>query len=76
VKPEMSCPEGLSSPGSESVVERLERWQEFGGVWRVLARTPDRVTISFCRCDDGEEVDRVTFRAPQLLHWLGDRTDC
>jgi hypothetical protein len=30
------------------------------------------VTISLCRCDASEEIDRLTSNDPDLLAWLGD----
>ena len=58
----------------EDVVGRLERWRQFGGVWRVASRTPETVTISLCRCDGGEEVERLTSNDPSVLQWLAERT--
>ena len=60
----------LFEPGP---IEVLERWQSFGATWRVVARAPGSVTISLCRCDDGEEVQRLTSTNPELLSWLADR---
>lgn len=64
--------------GSDQV-KALRRWQDAGGTWRVVARsagrTPERVTVSLCRCDGGEEVDRFTSTDPELLRFLGDRSD-
>lgn len=40
----------------------LERWESFGGVWRVLASDDRAATVSLCRCDGGEEVERLTVR--------------
>jgi hypothetical protein len=54
-------------------IARLQRWQQFGAVWRVVSRSGDDVTISLCRCDDGEEVERFTSADPRLLRWLGPR---
>lgn len=59
---------------NRDVMGRLERWQEFGAVWRVAAQSAGFVTIALCRCDDGEEVDRLTSNDPALLAWLGGRT--
>jgi hypothetical protein len=55
-------------------VERLERWQQFGAVWRVVAQRAGTVTISLCRCDGGEEVGQIVSHDAQLLAWLGGRT--
>jgi hypothetical protein len=55
-------------------VAAVRRWEESGAVWRVLARSPSAVTVSLCRCDDGEEVERFTSSDPALLDFLGDRS--
>ena len=53
--------------------EVLRRWEEFGGTWRVLSRTPRHVTVSLCRCDGGEEVERLTSDDAALMSYLGRR---
>ena len=42
--------------------------------WEVVARTDRRATISLCRCDGGEEVDRFTTADPAALDHLAGRT--
>ena len=51
----------------------LQRWQDSGAVWEVIARSEDRVTVGLLRCDGGEEVDRFTSDDPRLLAFIGDR---
>ena len=51
----------------------LQRWQDSGAVWEVLARSEHRVTVGLLRCDGGEEVDRFTSDDPRLLAFIGDR---
>lgn len=58
----------------EDPVDRLERWQQFGATWRVASRRAETVTISLCRCDGGEEIDRLTSDDANLLRWLAGRT--
>ncbi|OYD67167.1 hypothetical protein [Rhodococcus sp. OK302] len=53
--------------------ETLSRWADSGATWRVLQRTPTSITVSLCRCDGGEEMDRLTSTDPDLLTWIGDR---
>ena len=48
-------------------VSRLLRWELQGGVWRVLGREGERVTIGLFTCDAGEEMDRFTSSDEQLL---------
>jgi hypothetical protein len=39
-----------------------------------VRRTADCVIISLCRCDGGEEVQRIASSDRELLAWLGTRT--
>jgi hypothetical protein len=55
-------------------IEVLERWQKFGATWRVVSRAQSWVTLSLCRCDGGEELQRFTSTIPELIEWLADRT--
>lgn len=59
--------------GADHHIKALHRWTEFGGVWRVVDRRPDEVTVSLCRCDEGEEVQRFSSGDPELLAFLADR---
>ena len=54
-------------------VAELQRWQDAGAVWEVIARGGSSVTIGLLRCDGGEEVDRFTSDDPRLLAFIGDR---
>lgn len=51
----------------------LQRWQDSGAVWEVIARSASSVTIGLLRCDGGEEVDRFTSDDPRLLEFIGNR---
>ncbi|RIJ76938.1 hypothetical protein D1871_09835 [Nakamurella silvestris] len=62
------------SEASSDPVAVLERWERFGATWRVVERTSGSVTISLCRCDGGEEVQRLRSHSPALLRWLAGRT--
>lgn len=44
----------------EGPVEVLRRWEASGATWRVLARTPERLTVGLFSCDGGEQVGRVS----------------
>ncbi|MGB7817785.1 MAG: hypothetical protein WBL35_03500 [Ornithinibacter sp.] len=55
-------------------VQRVTRWEVSGGIWQVLARSDERVTVGLYRCDAGEEVDRFSSSDPALLAHLADRT--
>jgi hypothetical protein len=54
-------------------VAELQRWQDSGAVWEVIARSGRGATIGLLRCDGGEEVDRFTSDDPRLLDFIGDR---
>ncbi len=58
---------------SQDPVARLERWETYGATWQVLSRTGQQVTVALCRCDGGEEVERLTSDDPALRAYLGDR---
>ena len=62
------------SGGPQGPVETLRRWEDFGGVWRVAYRDGSVVTLSLCRCDGGEEVERLTFEDAGLCP--GRRRPC
>jgi len=65
----------LGSVTDSDPVEVLRRWRAAGAVWRVVSRTPDRATVALCRCDGGEEVDRLTSDDPRLLAYLDEADD-
>ena len=55
-------------------VDTLIRWADAGGIWRVVSRRPDSVTIALYECTGGQEVDRFHSADPGLLRFLGQRT--
>lgn len=64
----MSAKEGGTPSGDPVAI--LRRWEDAGGVWRVATRQGDRVTVALCRCDGGEEADRLTSADPDLLAYV------
>ena len=58
----------------QDFVAVLRRWEDAGGVWRVLGRDLDVVTVGLYRCDAGEETDRFSADDPQLAQFLAGRT--
>ncbi|BBX71220.1 hypothetical protein [Mycolicibacterium psychrotolerans] len=54
-------------------VAELQRWEDAGAVWRVLARSDDSVTVALLRCDGGEEAARFTSGDARLLAFLAER---
>ena len=65
---------GAPSPQASEDLLRLTRWEGAGGIWEVLSQTDGRATISLCRCDGGEEVDRFTTTDAAALDHIGGRT--
>lgn len=51
----------------------LRRWQEAGGIWRVVGRTRTSVTVSLSQCTGGDEVHRISSADPALLDYLAGR---
>lgn len=48
----------------------LRRWEDAGGTWQVLVRTPDSVTLSLCTCTGGEEADRLRSSEEDLIAYV------
>lgn len=67
-RPDENAPSAVAD-----VVAVLERWQQFGGTWRVTSCAAGQVTISLCRCDGGEEQERITTADPSVMAWLDGR---
>jgi len=60
--------------GDSDAVAVLRRWEEAGGIWRVIDQDQDAATIALYRCDGGEEVDRFVSSDTQLAAFLAGRT--
>src|SRR5215207_4938400 len=58
----------------QDVVALLQRWEDAGGVWRVIGQEDGAVTVGLYRCDGGEEADRFTSSDPGLDQLLAGRT--
>lgn len=52
----------------------LERWESFGGRWRVLARSEGSVTIALLSCDGGEQMGRVAGSSLDLADYEASRS--
>lgn len=63
----------MTGMDAAAMLASLERWEDFGGVWRVIALNDTTATVSLCRCDGGEEVERLVTRDPAALAYLADR---
>jgi hypothetical protein len=60
--------------GDSDAVAVLRRWEEAGGIWRVIGQDRDAATVALYRCDGGEEVDRFVSSDTQLITFLDGRT--
>jgi hypothetical protein len=64
--------------GSDGI-ERLRRWEDAGGTWRVLhgraaptdgAGDDTGPLVSLCRCDGGEEVERLRLTGAEAAAYV------
>ena len=53
-----------------SALARLIRWETAGGTWRVAGRGANGASVVLCRCDGGEELERLVSSDPDLLEFL------
>ena len=60
-----------ASPGSP--LDRLLRWETFGGHWRVASRTATRLQIRLLTCDGGEEADAFETGDEDVIRYVGAR---
>ena len=52
---------------------RLQRWEDAGGTWRLVARVADAVTLSLRTCDGGEEMERLNSDERDLVSYVVSR---
>lgn len=64
---------GAMEPGPDFIA-LLRRWEDAGGLWRVLDRVGGSITVGLYRCDGGEETDRFVATDPRLAQFLAGRT--
>ena len=67
-------PRARDTGGMENPVARVQRWATAGGTWQVLSWSGSSATVALCRCDGGEEVERIVSADAALLTFLMDRT--
>ena len=65
----------MSEHAPDDPVEVLQRWEDAGAVWRVLADHGPALTIGLFTCDGGEEVSRFTTEDPGLRRFLLTRPE-
>jgi hypothetical protein len=66
-RPEVGPPGGL--------VEVLTRWEDSGGLWKVLSSGDDWINFGLFSCDSSEQMSAVSGPRTTVLHgYLGGRT--
>lgn len=58
----------MRGPRVSTDLDRLARWQEFGGRWRVLQMGTTGATVALCRCDGAEVDGFITHDRSTLEH--------
>jgi hypothetical protein len=51
-------------------LEQLRRWEDSGGTWQVLVRSPGHIEIALLTCSGGEEMARLVSHEPALLAYV------
>ena len=64
----------MPDPNQSTEVAALQRWQDSGGVWRVLGRRGAHLIIGLFECTGGDEVDRIASADPALRAFVGGRS--
>lgn len=54
-------------------LEALTRWENAGGIWRVIGRGAGFLTIGLFRCDGGEQVDVLRSDDAKLIAHVDGR---
>lgn len=57
-----------------NLVERLQRWERSGGIWRVMGRTPEGTMAVELETCSGEPMEQFTSDDAELAAYIGDRT--
>lgn len=55
---------------ADDAVSALRRWEAMGAKWRVVSRGRTGLTVSLCRCDSDEEVDRIISNDARLIAYI------
>lgn len=65
-------PDSVNTSAAD-IISTLRRWQDSGGVWRVLDRRGGTATIGLFECTGGSEVDRLLCADPAIWDFLDQR---
>ncbi|WP_141014197.1 hypothetical protein [Nocardioides sambongensis] len=58
----------------DALLEAVARWEVAGGTWRLSPTGPGAADVVLCRCDGGEEVERLACTDPGTLTRLRRRS--
>lgn len=61
------------APLPDPIPGEIERWEGFGGTWRVESVDERRCRIALCRCDGGEIVEHFESEEPAVVRWAARR---
>jgi hypothetical protein len=61
-------------PSAAPALDRLLRWENFGGHWRVSSRTATHLELRLLTCDGGEEADRFVTDEQPTIRYVGARS--
>ncbi len=56
-----------------NLIERLQRWERSGGIWRVMGRSPDGALAVELETCSGEPMEQFTSDDPDLRAYIGER---
>lgn len=56
-----------------NLVERLQRWERSGGIWRVMGRAPDGTLAVELETCSGEPMEQFTSDDAELVDYIGGR---
>jgi hypothetical protein len=59
----------------DDALERLRRWEDAGGHWRIVSERAGSLVVALERCDGGEEVDRVVSHDPAFIDYATSHSD-
>ena len=58
---------------STEMPEAIERWESFGGSWRVTLVTHERAAVELLRCDCGEVIETLEWTDPSAVLWAREQ---
>jgi len=59
--------------GNSADLERLLRWETAGATWELVSVHEGTAIVSMCRCDGGEELERMRSDEADLIAYVTAR---